>query len=543
MKKKFIEQKNTVKIYKNTKYFYNFYIFLLLMFFLILPSCKEDKEKPDNKYVSYDLMDYYSLNKGNYWIYNEQINLLDYPDDNGLKWRNQVVIEEVANQDNNKIINNEILIQKSFYNLNYGNKTKPDNFDILTYDSEFIYLHGEYYYNDNSSNYFEYIPHLKIKRNLTKSTPYLFNGNFKIYDELIPFSYSIEIVEVEDVKVPAGYFSDCLKIKICKAYGEKDNQLIRNETRWLANQVGIVKIMYSPEKIDNNRSLQERSELAMYNLCEDINQTTIASSYIKYNSYADKSNNKYSGGITLANNDEYSEGFHISEIVLKDNFDNKIEIGNVNFNRSTYFVGYYNSQPYAIIKGPVLSMGFNFNIDSEELDEGWYSYELETKTGDKLTKSIYYPGIKEMPTFNKTELYSRWQDDGSLYLSWAISDSQIDQICVNIYGVDKYYDMIHPMLFIITSPYIGELTISSEDIKVISDYISPYLAVWTIEFESISSDNINYASSYSEYAEIDWNFENSDADSSTLKSKKKNYSVQITDKKLLEATPIIIDSF
>ena len=543
MKKITLEQKKSLKNNKQSISLYYFYIFLLLMFSLMLPSCKEDNKNKDNKSVSYDLINYYSLNKGNYWIYNEQINLLGDSDDNTVKWRNQIVIEDAANQGKTKIVENENLIQRSYYNLNYGNKTNPDNFDILTYDSDFIYLHGEYYYNDNSSYYLEYVPHVKIKRELTKSKPYFFNGNFKIHRELIPFSYSIEIEDIEDVNVPAGYFSDCLKIKICKTYGEKANKIIRNETRWLANKIGIVKVIQSSEKMNENTEIQEISELAMYNLCEDINQTTIASSKMKYKSYADESKNKYSGGITLADNDKYSEGFHISEIILKDNFDNTIEINNVNFNRSTYFVGFYNSQPYATIKGPVFSMGFSFQIDSEKLETGWYSYELKTKTGDKLKKSMYYPGTNKIDTINKTKLNSKWNDDGSLNLSWDVPDTQIDQICVNIYGVDKYYGMIHPMLFIIAPPYIGELTISSEDIKIITDYISPNFAVWVMEFQSISTDNFNYASTYSEYAEIDWNFKNSEINSSALKSKKKNNSVTITDNKLFEATPIIIDNF
>jgi hypothetical protein len=60
-----------------------------------------------------------------------------------------------------------------------------------------------------------------------------------------------EIVGIEDVSVPAGNFADCFKIEVAELDID-DDSLLWKETWWLAEGVGLVKIVYSPESVDED---------------------------------------------------------------------------------------------------------------------------------------------------------------------------------------------------------------------------------------------------------------------------------------------------
>jgi hypothetical protein len=60
-----------------------------------------------------------------------------------------------------------------------------------------------------------------------------------------------EIVGIEDVSVPAGNFADCFKLEVAEV-DQTDDSLYWKETWWLAEGVGLVKIVYSPESVDED---------------------------------------------------------------------------------------------------------------------------------------------------------------------------------------------------------------------------------------------------------------------------------------------------
>ena len=60
-----------------------------------------------------------------------------------------------------------------------------------------------------------------------------------------------EIVGIEDVSVPAGDFADCFKVEVAEL-DPIDDSLYWKETWWLAEGVGLVKIVYSPESVDED---------------------------------------------------------------------------------------------------------------------------------------------------------------------------------------------------------------------------------------------------------------------------------------------------
>jgi hypothetical protein len=60
-----------------------------------------------------------------------------------------------------------------------------------------------------------------------------------------------KIVGIEDISVPAGDFADCFKLEVAEL-DPTDDSLYWKETWWLAEGVGLVKIVYSPESEDED---------------------------------------------------------------------------------------------------------------------------------------------------------------------------------------------------------------------------------------------------------------------------------------------------
>jgi hypothetical protein len=60
-----------------------------------------------------------------------------------------------------------------------------------------------------------------------------------------------KIAGIEDISVPAGDFADCFKVEVAELDID-DDSLLWKEIWWLAEGVGLVKIVYSPESVDED---------------------------------------------------------------------------------------------------------------------------------------------------------------------------------------------------------------------------------------------------------------------------------------------------
>jgi len=163
---------------------------------------------------AYDLLEYYPLTVGSHW---EESND-DYV----------TVIEDYED------INGRPTIIMRCYSTD---PFERDDDMILSYDSNYIYIEGVFEYDDDPDpgyGMYWYNPPLKIKRHLnigettSSSTTVSLPGG-----GTTPHSFTLRLVRIESVTVPAGFFQDCLVIE-----GLEDGEL---DTDWWARGVGYVK--------------------------------------------------------------------------------------------------------------------------------------------------------------------------------------------------------------------------------------------------------------------------------------------------------------
>ena len=157
----------------------------------------------------YDLLDYFPLTPGSYWL---------YPDE-----RDEIQSHEPVN-------GHEAV--KIVYDWGDG----KDHY-VVYYDSEFIYITEYYLYDwddDMAPGRYQFIPARKIKRYMNIGET--FSNSCKLYypdGSSVTFNTTYKLVGIEGVSTLAGYFGDCLQLEEYEA-GD-------NETMWWAPGVGEVK--------------------------------------------------------------------------------------------------------------------------------------------------------------------------------------------------------------------------------------------------------------------------------------------------------------
>ena len=184
------------------------------------------------KAFSYDLLEYFPLSQGSYWVY-------DCKDaDDHWSWQEKYVNE------NYETIHGVNAIQRVYYDSDYQNMISPDDYDLLSWDSQYIYLHGTNQvgnppWRDDPIGLSVHDPALTIKRFMnvgeshtctsTETDP---NGNMS------SVSLTTTLLGIENVSVPAGDFSNCLKVQISFSNGDTD-------LMWWAKGVGEVRSSWS----------------------------------------------------------------------------------------------------------------------------------------------------------------------------------------------------------------------------------------------------------------------------------------------------------
>ncbi len=142
--------------------------------------------------------------------------------------------------ENYEIINGVNAIQLAYYDSDYFNMTKMDDYNLLSYDSVYMYMHGERQvgdpdWNDDPIGLATFTPPIQIKRHMKIGDSYTSSSTYT--DPLGntgTFSITVTLLGIEDVTVDAGYFPDCLKVEYSFPDGNTDIE-------WMAKDVGTVK--------------------------------------------------------------------------------------------------------------------------------------------------------------------------------------------------------------------------------------------------------------------------------------------------------------
>lgn len=181
-----------------------------------------------------DFLEYfYSFTRGSYWIF-------DATENDGTKFQEKHVME------NKETINGVEATQFVYYQKN-GQFVK-ESYELISYDSQYIYFHGQNRVGDPDEDdplgWTLYNPPLKFVRFVDIGVSYTSsttatdpNGNQTFISQTMTFD------GFEDISVPAGYFSDCLKYTaiICE---DSDCETLIS---WYAKGVGEVRYDFYSE--------------------------------------------------------------------------------------------------------------------------------------------------------------------------------------------------------------------------------------------------------------------------------------------------------
>jgi hypothetical protein len=170
--------------------------------------------------VSYDLLDYIILTPGGTWMNDE--------------YRDGVLTDEYEGNINGGFekIGDIVALQRWYPSVKKDTKEyKFFDRDLLSFDCDYIYIHGV----GETDGLYLFDPPLTIKRHMYIGESHTSQTTVTAPDEnQKAISLTVFLEKTEDVVVPAGNFSDRLKI-IYSITGES------SETTWTAKGVGEVK--------------------------------------------------------------------------------------------------------------------------------------------------------------------------------------------------------------------------------------------------------------------------------------------------------------
>lgn len=432
--------------------------------------------------VTIDLLDYFPIAQGN--------TKLDLDTDN---------VMEKSIMEGFETIHGVEATQSMYYESDFENMTNPDNIDWLSYDSDFIYVHGERELNpggDGPLGIYIYDPPVRLKRFVKigesfSSESVLSWPDGRQYAE----STTWEILGFEDVNVPAGSFPNCVKIRETHYSDEDDEPSV--DFFWWAKGVGEV----MDEEIDWGHS---NWLLSASIVGEPENVTFPWMPQFQFRQYSDPTQNRYGAWLDLRKNGTSILEEDVTNIWMRTSDYTSIPIERIEHSNDVSYSAYwYYGEGRFVFNHPGASSGFGvFFPENGEYSPGYYVWEVTTSSGDVVTQPFYFPGKRELPVPDAQLMDYEWLADGSLALSWSNPIGDYDRVQIGMHkedDTDLFYCTFDSSL------NLEELVIPADVIHSMTILRNPQTALWTMRVRVHGDDGMMYARAYSDVVEIPWN--------------------------------------
>jgi len=181
---------------------------------------------------SESLVDYYPLKNGNSWMYEKE--------------DGAIIEEKVATEREGCLpLAQTVKIIRS-----------NGSYMCLSVDSEGVKLHKDF--DEYDTNIYPeplmLVPFdIEDKRGYKRKQEYMAQSEDGVLEGLI--SHEIQFIGRENIVVPAGEFTDCVKILETSSWNDKSNRGEDKTFYWLARGIGMVRKVSESEEIDMNRKL------------------------------------------------------------------------------------------------------------------------------------------------------------------------------------------------------------------------------------------------------------------------------------------------
>jgi hypothetical protein len=434
--------------------------------------------------VKFDYLDYFPLSEGNRWSYT---------------YGN--TIDREIRMENYEVVHGVDAIQRVHYSIENENIRIADDGWLWSYDSEFLYIHGERQINDvdwdeDLIGLYAYDPPLRIERFMGPGDS--FSTEFTITaPDNAQYAASVvwENLGFEDTAVPAGFFPNTLRLRVTQR-SEKPGDEFEESLLWHAKGVG---------EIQEEESEKEWKGLMAAEIIGNSENLSIPwTPQFQFQNYADSSQNRFGGWLNIRKNGISVIESDITNILLRRHNYTEIPITKYEFGKYADFYGSWDEQNQQVnINGPNHFTDFGiFFPEGLDTIEGNYIWEITSVTGEVLTYPFYFPGKEVLPVPESSLMDYEWLSDGSLKLGWINPLGNYDNLQIALKTPNKiggFYMHIH------RNQGLQEVIIPAQWVNQMSkEYGNPDFMNWTVRTRAYSDDGMSYARAFSDTVEIPW---------------------------------------
>lgn len=240
---------------------------------------------------------------------------------------------------------------------------------------------------------------------------------------------------------------------------------------------------------------------------EPFDEIQFTGSRLEYRTYSDSTRNRYLGYVEFLNGEFPIRESDITNVVLRDQDQNEIEIVQRDLDDGEFYYGRWNSDNQQVdFSGPLIYSGFSIHFsESTTITSGYYTYEATTRNGNNLSATQYFPGILELAVVDSKSMVSEWIG-GDLKLTWTNPDaSGADAMVVYLFSEEEQWELY---LMIGGLPVTAtEVTIPEEWVNKVKQLSKSNAMSWLVQLRATDdTTNNNYARGESDSKTIDgWN--------------------------------------
>jgi len=233
------------------------------------------------------------------------------------------------------------------------------------------------------------------------------------------------------------------------------------------------------------------------------NALTLSRPFVQFRTFETPSQNRFMGWIDCRSNGALLQPGDLLTARLYDPQGMEVIPSTLAFISEGFTVAAWNPLQAAFDSiGTDGNSGLSFNLANQaNLGPGLYTIQVETAQGGLLSTTLDFPGKVELPAVASSSMVARWNQDGSLTLSWSEPPGGFDQYRVYLAdanGQSIFYGRVTPGVSAVTlqAPLVAQ-------ISQFSQLQSPTTVTWTMQTRNYLESN-NYARGVSAPVAILW---------------------------------------
>ena len=236
--------------------------------------------------------------------------------------------------------------------------------------------------------------------------------------------------------------------------------------------------------------------------CSSETGIQIQTYYFQYRNRPDYG--EFRGFIQLQKDGGLIQETDVSDIEMKDNYGNKINIDHTKFFTETPLEGTWNASNSSATFVEKPWSGFSLYFDQSAIDTGKYSYHVTTNEGDILTTDFYFPEKLVLPAPELDSMQHEVLSNGDLSLTWNNPSGAYDELRVSLSCITGQQEILNDILEINLPKDKDDLIIPKVTMDKLSNLYDPLSFSWIITTRAISPAGMNYARGYSKSGYICW---------------------------------------